>query len=96
MAEKIIIKLPADLITLSGLSSEDIEEKSLLIWVLELYSEGKITLSKAANFVHMKNDEFLVEFYKRRLKRIGGPETVQGAQEDLKVARELIEGTKDL
>ena len=79
MVEKIIIKLPADLMELTGLSSKTIEEKSLLIWVLELYSEGKITLSKAAQFLQRKVDEVLAEFHKRHLKHVGGPESIEEA-----------------
>lgn len=89
MVEKITIKLPADLLELTGLSSENLEEKSLLIWVLEIYSEGKITLSKAANLLNMKIDEFLSEFHKRHFKRIGGPESIKEAQEDFEVALNL-------
>lgn len=89
MVEKIIIKLPADLLEITGLSTENLEEKSLLIWVLEIYSEGKITLSKAANLLNMKIDEFLSEFHKRHFKHIGGPESIKEAQEDLEVALNL-------
>ncbi len=39
MTEKINIELPFDLIELTGLSFERLEEKILLIWVLELSSE---------------------------------------------------------
>ena len=59
MTEKIIIKLPVDLLELTGLSNEILEERSLLIWILELYSEGKITLSKAANLVQMKVEKLI-------------------------------------
>ena len=90
MVEKIIIKLPADLLELTGLSSENLEEKSLLIWVLEIYAEGKITLSKAANLLNMKVDEFLSEFHKRHLRHIGGPESVKEAQKEFDVAQKLI------
>ena len=86
MVEKITIKLPADLLELTGLSSENLEEKSLLIWVLEIYSEGKITLSKAANLLNMMIDDFLLEFHKRHLKHVGGPESIQEAQEDSNLA----------
>lgn len=85
MSDKINIKLPVDLIELTGLSSEQLEEKSLLIWVLELYSEGKITISKAANLVQMKVDEFLTEVQKRHLKHVGGPDSVQEAQRDFDI-----------
>lgn len=92
MTEKINIKLPIDLLELTGLSFESLEERSLLIWFLELYSEGKITLSKAANLVQMKVDEFHSEFQKRHLKHIGGPETVQEVQKDFDAIQGL---TKD-
>jgi predicted HTH domain antitoxin len=58
MLKKITIKLPADLLELTGLNSKNLEEKSLLIWILEIYAEGKITLSKAANLLNMKVDAF--------------------------------------
>lgn len=92
IVEKITVKLPAELAELAGLSSERMEEKSLLIWIFELYSMGKITLSKAANIVQMKIDNFLLEFYKRHFKHVGGPETVQEAQKDFDVIQKL---TKD-
>ena len=90
MVEKIIIKLPADLLELTGLSSENLEEKSLLIWVLEIYAEGKVTLSKAANLLNIKVDEFLSEFHRRHLKHIGGPESVKEAQNELDTVQNLI------
>jgi len=90
MIEKTTIKLPADLLELTGLSSENLEEKSLLIWILEIYTESKITLSKAANLLNMKVDEFLSEFHKRHLKHIGGPESVKEAQKEFDVAQKLI------
>lgn len=92
MTEKINIKLPIDVLKLAGLSSEKLEEKSLLIWVLELYSEGKITLSKAALLLNLKVDEFLSEFQKRHLKHIGGPESIQEIQKDFDTIYDL---TKD-
>ncbi|MBD3190656.1 MAG: hypothetical protein GF308_08425 [Candidatus Heimdallarchaeota archaeon] len=91
MAEKISIKLPSDLLELTGLNPDSLEKRSLLIWVLELYSEGKVSLSKAADLVNMKNDEFLTEFYKRHLKRIGGPKDKHEAEEDFEVIQKIIE-----
>ena len=89
MVEKITIKLPADLLELTGLSSKNLEEKSLLIWVLDIYAEGKITLSKAANLLNMKVDKFLSEFHKRHLKHIGGPESVEEAQKEYDLVQKL-------
>lgn len=92
MTEKINIKLPIDILELTGLSSERLEEKSLLIWVLELYSEGKITLSKAAHLSNMKVDQFLSAFHKRHLKHVGGPNTIQEIGQDFDNLQDL---TKD-
>ena len=89
MVEKITIKLPADLLELTGLSSKNLEEKSLLIWILDIYAEGKITLSKAANLLNMKVDKFLSEFHKRHLKHIGGPESVEEAQKEYDLIQKL-------
>jgi len=66
-----------------------LEKKSLLIWVLDIYSEGKITLSKAANLLNMKVDRFLSEFHKRHLKHIGGPESVEEAQKEYDLVQKL-------
>ena len=89
MVEKITIKLPAELLELTGLTSKNLEEKSLLIWILDLYADGKISLSKAANLLDMKVDDFLVEFYKRQLKHIGGPESVEEAQKEYDLIQKL-------
>ncbi|MGV9172470.1 MAG: UPF0175 family protein [Promethearchaeia archaeon] len=89
MKEKINIELPQDLLELTGLSFKRLEEKSLLIWVFELYSEGKITLSKAANLAEMKIDQFLSEFHKRHFKHIGGPESVEEVQKDFETIQNL-------
>jgi len=66
-----------------------LEKKSLLIWVLDIYAEGKITLSKAANLLNMKVDRFLSEFHKRHLKHIGGPESVEEAQKEYDLVQKL-------
>jgi len=89
MVEKITIKLPADLLELTGLNSKNLEEKSLLIWILEIYAEGKISLSKAANLLNMKVDEFLSEFHKRHLRHIGGPESVEEAQKEYDLVQKI-------
>mgnify|MGYP001030298886 CR=1 FL=1 len=89
MVEKITIKLPSELLDLTGLSSKNLEEKSLLIWILDLYADGKISLSKAANLLDMKVDAFLAEFYKRHLKHVGGSESVEEAQKEFDLAQKL-------
>ena len=89
MVEKITIKLPVELLELTGLSSKNLEEKSLLIWILDLYAEGKVSLSKAANLMNMKVDEFSAEFYKRHLKHSGGPKSVEEAQNEFDLVDKL-------
>ncbi len=90
MGEKLNINLPMDLIELTGLSTDIIQERSVLIWVLELYSEGKITLSKAAKLVNMNIDEFLSEFKRRHLRHVGGPNSLKEADSDYEVLQKLI------
>ena len=92
MVEKITIKLPAELLELTGLTSKNLEDKSLLIWILDIYAEGKITLSKAANLLDMKVNNFLTEFYKRHLKHMGGPESVEEAQKEYDLIQKLTNG----
>ncbi|TES94434.1 MAG: hypothetical protein E3J90_12460 [Promethearchaeota archaeon] len=89
MVEKITIKLPVDLLELTGLNSKNLEEKSLLIWILDIYAEGKITLSKAANLLNIKVDKFLSEFHRRHLKHIGGPESAEEAQKEYDLVQKL-------
>ena len=57
--------------------------------MLEIYSEGNITLSKAANLLNMKIDDFLLEFHKRHLKHMESPETVGEVREEFEVAQKL-------
>jgi predicted HTH domain antitoxin len=83
MSDNISIKLPKDLEELSGLNRDQIEKKSQLIWVLELYSSGSISLSKASQLSGLMVDDFLKEFYSRHLKHVGGPETVDEANREL-------------
>ena len=83
MSDNISIKLPKDLEELSGLNRDQIEKKSQLIWVLELYSSGSISLSKASQLSGLKVDDFLKEFYSRHLKHVGGPDNVDEANCEL-------------
>ncbi len=96
MAEKINIRLPLDLLELAGLSSENFEKKSKLVWTLELYSQGKITVSKAASLVDMKVNQFLHEFRKRHLVHIGGPQSLEEAKEDFSVVIEQVQGKRNV
>ena len=89
MSEKFEIKLPVDILELTGLELKTLERKNHLIWVLELDSEGKITLSKAANLLGMKIDEFLSEFHKRHLIHNGGPQSISEAEDDLSVINKI-------
>ncbi|MFQ5821988.1 MAG: UPF0175 family protein [Candidatus Heimdallarchaeota archaeon] len=93
MNDGITVRLPPEVIELAGLSPELLQAKSLLIWVLELYSEGKVTLSKAAELLDIPTDQFLDEFYKRHLKRKGGPESLKDAEEDFEIAQKLNPGS---
>ena len=89
MVEKITIKLPAGLLELTGLNFKNLEEQSLFLWILDLYAEGKISLSKAAILLDIKVDDFLTEFYKRHLKYVGDPESIEEAQKEYDLVQKL-------
>ena len=68
----------------------DLEKKSVLMWVFELYSQGKITISKAAGMVNMYVDEFEGKFNKTELKHVIGPETIEELEEDIAAIKDLL------
>ena len=90
MNEGLTIELPKDIPELTGLSPREIQKKSRLMWALEMCSQGIITLSRAAEVSQLSIDEFLEEFRKNKLKRIGGPEDVQEAQKDLENLKKIL------
>lgn len=90
MSDSISIDISSDILEFTDLSKDEIVAKSRLFWCFELYSSGKITLSKASQLSGLKIDEFVKEFRSRRLKHIGGPQTIDEANEDLKTVKDII------
>lgn len=90
-ADNLSIDIPSELVKLSGLSINEIASYNIEIWVNELYSAGKISLSKASELLNLKVDEFLERFRKKRLIRIGGPQSIDEAITDEKNIMEVLE-----
>lgn len=90
-ADNLSIDIPRELVKLSGLSINEIASYNIEIWVNELYSAGKISLSKASELLNLKVDEFLERFRKKRLIRIGGPQSIDEAITDEKNIMEVLE-----
>lgn len=90
-ADNLSIDIPRELVKLSGLSINEIASYNIEIWVNELYSAGKISLSKASELLNLKIDEFLERFRKKRLIRIGGPQSIDEAITDEKNIMEVLE-----
>ncbi|MHA2364847.1 MAG: UPF0175 family protein [Candidatus Hodarchaeales archaeon] len=90
MSDSISVDLPKDILDFSGLSKDEIVAKSQLFWYFELYSTGKITLSKASQLSGLNIDKFLEEFQSRRFRHIGGPQTIEEANEDLNTIDDII------
>ena len=90
MSDSISIDIPKDILDFTGLSKDEIKAKSQLFWCFELYSSGKITLSKASQLSDLKIDKFLYEFSSRHFIHIGGPQSIEEADEDLDTINELI------
>lgn len=89
MTEEITIKVSKELLKLSGLSKEELEEKNNLLIIFELYQQGKVSLSKGASLAGIKVDVFLEEFRKRRLLRQGGPTSAEEAEREYKGINKL-------
>ena len=68
------------------MSQSELEQKSLEIWIMELYAEGKLSQSKSAHLLGIKVDEFLELFYKKHYKHQGGPLSREEAESDLDAA----------
>lgn len=90
-ADNLSIDIPSELVKLSGLSINEIASYNIEIWVNELYSAGKISLSKASELLNLKVDEFFERFRKKRLIRIGGPQSIDEAITDEKNIMEVLE-----
>lgn len=90
-ADNLSIDIPRELVKLTGLSINEIASYNIEIWVNELYSAGKISLSKASELLNLKVDEFLERFRKKRLIRIGGPQSIDEAITDEKNIMEVLE-----
>ena len=75
---------------LYGLSREDLESQNHLLLLFELYQQGKVSLSKAAQLAEMKADTFLEEFRQQRLLRHGGPSSRSEAEQELQATKTLL------
>lgn len=90
MTEEVTIKISRLLLELSGLSKEDLESQNNILLLFELYQQGKVSLSKAAQIAEMKVDKFLEEFRHRRLLRYGGPTSRSEAEQELQATKKLL------
>lgn len=84
------IKVPKELVELTDLSMLALEKQNVLLLVFELYFQGKISLSRAAELVNLKVDVFIGEYRKRRLLRRGGPQTSTEAENELSTVTEFF------
>ena len=90
MSGDIKVRIPCELVELSGLSLTELEKRSHLLLIFELYQQGKISLSRAAELAGLTVDHFLIEFRKRRLLRQGGPATPKEAEEEFQTALKFL------
>ena len=90
MTEEISIKISRQLLELSGLSEEELEEQSKILIIFELYQQEKVSLSKAASLGGIKVDVFLEEFRKRRLLRQGGPTSAEEAEKEYNKLNKML------
>ena len=92
MSNGLKVIIPPELLALAeGYSAEDFAKKNTLLWIFELYQQGKVSLSRAAELAKLKVDEFLLEFRKRHLLRQGGPSSSKEAESELENALSYVE-----
>ena len=89
MTEKVEIRLPQEFLKLSGLTMKELESRSLLVLVIDLLQEGKISLSKAAELTGMTVDQFKQELRAREVLQRGGPQSKEEAEKDFIAAKRL-------
>ena len=90
MFEDIEVKIARELVELSGMSKNELEAQNNLLLIFELLQQGKVTLSRASELAGMKVDQFMNEFRKRRLVRLGGPESAKEAEQELQNALKYL------
>ena len=73
MSDELQVEIPREFADIIGLSQEELIDYNLEILAFDLYSKGKITLSKASQLLNIKIDIFLKKFRKTHLKKTGGP-----------------------
>lgn len=91
MSKGMKITIPPELLELADYSEEELEEKNTLLWIFELYQQGKVSLTRAAELANLKVDKFLKEFQKRHLLRQGGANTPEEATKELENALKYVE-----
>ena len=90
MSNEIKVKISKDIVSLSNLSKKELEIESNLLLVINLYLQGKISLSKASELSKLKVDEFLEELRKRKILRNIGPSSVDELEKDYQTALEYM------
>lgn len=63
-----------------------------LLLAIELYLEEQVSFSKAAELSRINYGDFQHELSKRKIKRQGGPLTIDEPQQDLKTLHQLRQG----
>ena len=82
MSDKLVVEIPKEIADIAGISQDEINDYNLEIWVFNLYSKGRISLSKASQLLGIKIDTFLKKFRKTHLRRAGGPNNIEEANAD--------------
>ncbi len=91
MTEDVQAQISVEIMELTGLTHEELESRTNLLLICELYHDGKVSLSKAARLANMKIDEYLEAFGSRHFKRKPGVENADNAEFELRQAMEFLE-----
>ena len=89
--ENVEIKVPRDLMKLLGHEDVDaLERHSKLIFAVELYNEGKVSLGKAAELADVSYDAFFHFLREKGHKIRVGPKTLEEAELEYKQVTERL------
>ena len=86
---EIDVSLPDEFLKYFDDSPEKLQKINRIILAIDLYLEQKVSIGKAAELSGLPFDKFHEELSQRKIKRLGGPISVNEAENELRVASSL-------
>ncbi len=87
---EIDVSLPDEFLKYFDDSPEKLQKINRIILAIDLYLEQKVSIGKAAELSGLPFDEFHEELSQRKIKRLGGPLSVNEAENELRIASSFM------